>query len=147
MEKDGKALKYALNILNRKDYTEFEMFSKLKMKGFDDNEINETIKYLKSNNFLNDKRYVENFVYFRLKNGYGKKRIEYDLKKKGIGEELINKYVNSADEMQSAKSILKAKAEHLKEDKNRRVKLFAFLARRGFNYEIINRLLNEEGEA
>jgi len=139
-------LKYALNILNKKDYTLKEMVNKLHLKNFDEQSINETIQYLLGNNLLNDKRFVENFVYFRLKNGYGKKRIEYELKKKGIKEELIDKYVKAADETEAAKLAFKAKAEHMKNDKNKRAKLFAFLARRGFDYEIINTLLNKEVE-
>ncbi len=146
MNKENRALKYALNILNKKDYTHKEMIDKLRLKDFDEQSIKETMRYLLDNNFLNDDRFVENFVYFRLKNGYGKKRIEYELKKKGINEELIDKYVKTADETEAAKSAFKAKAEHIKNDKNRRSKLFAFLARRGFDYETINRLLNKEVE-
>ena len=146
MKKENRALKYALNILNKKDYTIKEMTDKLRLKEFDEKSINETMQYLKDNNFLNDERFVENFVYFRLKNGYGKKRIEYELKKKGINEGLIDKYVKTADETEAAKFAFEAKAGHIKNDKNRKSKLFAFLARRGFDYEIINILLNKEVE-
>ncbi len=146
MKKENRALKYALNILNKKDYTIKEMTDKLRLKEFDEKSINETMQYLKDNNFLNDERFVENFVYFRLKNGYGKKRIEYELKKKGINEGLIDKYVKTADETEAAKFAFEAKAGHIKNDKNRKSKLFTFLARRGFDYEIINILLNKEVE-
>ncbi len=145
-EENKKALKYALNILNRKDYTVFEMVNKLTAKGFNKDIIDNAIAYLKSNNFLNDERYAENFIYFKLKNGYGRKRIEYDLSKKGIEKNIIEQYTNNIDETHYARLIFETKIKQLKKDKNVKAKMYNFLARRGFDYDIINRIINEEGQ-
>ncbi len=146
MENDEKALKYALNILNKKDYTEFEMARKLKLKKFNDDIIEKVLQYLRENSLINDDRFTESFVYFKLQNGYGKKRIRYDLHKKGINDECIDKYLKDVDEMQFAGAVFEAKSDYLKDNKNGRAKMFALLLRRGFDYETINALFNKNKE-
>lgn len=141
MEMFNKALKYALNVLNRRDYTEFEMVTKLKRRNIHEDVVLNVVQYLKDRTFLNDERFVENFIYFKLNNGYGKKKIEYDLKGKGIDERLIYKGLENVDELQSAKGIFEKKLQLLKNRENKREKLYSFLLRRGYSYETIKKLL------
>ncbi len=146
MDSFDRALRYALNILNRRDYTEFEMLSKLNNRGFEKDVIDNTIKYLKEKKLIDDERYADNFIYFKLKNGYGKKRIEYELKKKGIDGNIINKYLQEVDEGSFIKEVFEKKLTTLKNSRNKKSKLYSFLVRRGYGYDLINEILNNSKE-
>ncbi len=146
MDEFNRSLKYALNILNRKDYTEFEMTAKLRKRNINEDVIRNVIQYLKDKTLLSDERFVENFIYFKLNSGYGKKKIGYDLKNKGIKENLIYGKLEDADEFQSAKRIFEKRLQLLKNRENKREKLYSFLTRRGYCYETINKLLNNNKE-
>ncbi len=147
MSKDehDKSLKYAFNLLNRKDYTEFELVEKLSNKGFSEATIVDVVEYLKKKRFIDDERYVENYIYFRLKSGYGKFKIVHDLKKKGVDESLIYYKLKDINELESARDVFERKMEILKNKDNATSKIFQFLQRRGYSYDTINELLNRRG--
>ena len=134
-------LNYALRLLNRKDYTEKEIRDKLLKKSQNGEEINEVIEYLKEKRFIDDIRYAQNYLYFRLKRGYGKRRVVHELLNKGIGEDLIESVITSEDE--SAEEVFLKKLTLLKGKKNKRKKLFDFMYRRGFDSDKIVELLNK----
>jgi regulatory protein len=144
MDEYDKALKYALSVLNRKDYTIFEMNAKLESKGYNEDVNNRVISYLIDKNFLNDERYVENYLYFRLKSGYGINRIRYELSKRGIDQALLDAYLNEIDELEAAASLFDNKIEVFRTKENGRQKMYSFFERRGFSYDTINRLLNNK---
>ncbi len=146
MEEYEKTLKYVLNILNRKDYTEFELRNKLETKNFDAEVVSNVISHLRNKNFINDERYVENYIYFRLNAGYGKFKIRYELKSRGIDEELIDKHLNTACEKESAERLFESRYNSFRNKKNGKIKMFSFFERRGYSYETINELLeNKKG--
>jgi len=134
-------LNYALRLLNRKDYTEKEIRDKLLKKSQNGEEINEVIEYLKEKRFIDDIRYAQNYLYFRLKRGYGKRRVVHELLNKGIGEDLIESVMTSEDE--SAEEVFLKKLTLLKGKKNKRKRLFDFMYRRGFDSDKIVELLNK----
>jgi len=136
-------LNYAFRLLNRKDYTQKELKNKLcgKFNCSSESEIDEILGYLEGHNFLNDSRYAENYVYFRLKKGYGKKRIRHELTEKGINNELIEKALNNQDE--TVENVFLKKLKQLEGKKRKRSKLFDFMLRRGFEGEKIIELLNK----
>jgi len=144
-DEHDKSLKYAFNLLNRKDYTEFELVEKLSNKGFSEATIVDVVEYLKEKRFIDDERYVENYIYFRLKSGYGKFKIVHDLKKKGVDESLIYDKLKDINELESARDVFERKMEILKNKDNATSKIFQFLQRRGYSYDTINELLNRRG--
>ncbi len=134
-------LSYALRLLNRKDYTEREIREKLLRKSQSDEEIDEVVEYLKEKHFVDDLRYAQNYLYFRLKRGYGKRRIVHELLNKGIAEELIDSVLTTENE--NAEEVFLKKLKLLEGKKNKRKKLFDFMYRRGFDSEKIIELLNK----
>ncbi|WP_022670897.1 regulatory protein RecX [Hippea alviniae] len=138
---DNEALKYALRLLNRRDYTELQLREKLNGKGFDKKDIEDTILYLKEKNFLNDERFAENYIFFRLKNGYGKRRIRFELKEKGIKEEIVDRLLEDKEEM--IEEYFLKKLKQVENKKNPSKKLFDALYRRGFDKEKIFELINK----
>ena len=143
-----KPLDYAFFLLGIRDQSTGELNDKMQRKGYEKVEIDETIKVLKEKKFLDDKRFVENLIRQKLEIGnFGRQRIWQDLKKKFIANELIEESLSNIekdDEEESAKEAMKAfirKRGEPKEYKEKQ-KLIAYLGRRGFSWEIIEKILN-----
>ena len=67
------ALSYVVNLLARREYSEFELRNKMQEKAFTEDEIDETIAYCQKKNWQNDKRFAENYLHARSQRGYGAK--------------------------------------------------------------------------
>ncbi len=134
-------LNYALRLLNRKDYTEREIREKLLKKSQSEDELIKVIEYLKDKHFIDDLRYAKNYLYFRLKRGYGKRRVAYELINKGVDKGLVESVLTSEDE--NAEEVFLKKLKLLEGKRNKRKKLFDFMYRRGFDSEKIVELLNK----
>ena len=138
-----------------REYTIQDINSKLRAKGCSDQEISEIVGKLIEDNYINEERYAVAFV--RDKStlaGWGRKKIEYALKNKGIGQTVIK---NALDSISSESNIalleklllkkmkeLKPKLES-KEDGTKRLreKLLRFAISRGFSYEDILKVINK----
>lgn len=95
---DKKAIRQvALAYLARRDFTQQELVCKLKQKKFRAAEIEEMIAELKSADYLNDMRFIENYIAMRRRKGYGPIRIKMELEQKGIASELIADQLDSND--------------------------------------------------
>ncbi|HKI90327.1 MAG TPA: regulatory protein RecX [Draconibacterium sp.] len=122
---------------------------KILAAGHSEEEADEIIEMLKKENFLNDERYVKAYVAdkFRM-NKWGKVKIRYYLKGKGLPDEIIQTGLEEIDDekyKQALLKILKDKAKSVKK-KNKYEKMgqvIRFAQSRGFEPEIIHRYLNE----
>lgn len=82
------ALDAALSYLSRRLLTRFEMIQRLRLKGYSPDEVEKALERLTEWGYLNDREYA--LAYIRSKQAsYSKKRIEVELSRKGIEEELI----------------------------------------------------------
>lgn len=90
--------------LGRKDLTTKEAKTLLEKKYPEySNEITTIInKYIK-NGFLNDDKYIKDYIDLGLRKYHGLNRIRYELKMKGFHESRINEYIN--DESKEIESI------------------------------------------
>ena len=111
--------------------------------------VDEIIIKLKEEKFLDDERYVKAYVSdkFRL-NKWGRIKMRYYLKAKGLNDELIEIGLNEIKEEQYKKvliSILKEKAKKIKSDNKfeKMGQIIRFAQSRGFEPEVIHRYLNE----
>jgi len=87
------ALSYVVNLLARREYSEFELRNKMQEKAFTEDEIDETIAY-----WQNDKRFAENYLHSRSQRGYGANRIKQELRQlKGVSSEVINKVLTESE--------------------------------------------------
>ena len=64
------ALSYVVNLLARREYSEFELRNKMQEKAFTEDEIDETIAHCQKKNWQNDKRFTENYLHARSQRGY-----------------------------------------------------------------------------
>jgi regulatory protein len=147
-EEQAKANDQALRFLTYRQRSKKEIIDKLKKNGFSENIIENTLLYLKEYNLINDLEFAESFAKDKINlNGFGPKRIKYDLYKKGISNDIIQKVLeeDKDDEYSRALELGKKKLTSYKnDDKNAKYrKLGGFLQRKGYSYECVSKVLRE----
>lgn len=143
----------AMNLLTKKDYTEAGIRKKLSEGYYSQEQIDETVQYLKQYGYIDDKRYVRNYfsvhIQERTKNKIVQKLIE-----KGISFELIESLVDEIyeeertltylpDEMEMGRKLLAKKKYDIENSVNDRQKAFGYLVRHGISNENAIKLLKE----
>jgi len=146
MENDFQFLfNKALFFLKFRPRTEKEVFDyllkKIKKTHYSTDDIKKVIEKLKEMDLLNDKKFIEDYVSFYLKNNpKSQKVLILELRKKGVDENLISEYFfqNQVDEEELAFLLLKKRWPRWAgiDKKKRLKKAFDFLARRGFSFDI-----------
>jgi regulatory protein len=111
--------------------------------------IEEIIEKLKFEKFLDDDRYIQAYISdkFRL-NKWGRIKMRYYLKAKGLPDAVIEKGLREIDAEQYKKVLvatMKEKAKKIKEDDKYKKtgQIIRFAQSRGFEPEIIHRYLGE----
>ena len=105
------------------------------------------INRLIDEDFINEKRYCAYFVKDKFRfNKWGKVKISYALKQKGLSDELINAALQTIDEGEYDEmlaALLKTKLTGLKYEfeYEKQGKLFRFAQSRGFENNVIERVL------
>lgn len=139
----SKAYNYSLYILGLKQYTTKEMINKLKKKGFSEQIIDTVVEKLKNYCLLDDEKYATKFIKDCLNKKMGTRNIKYKLISKGINIDLSVECINEETIYNNAKSIALKKLKSLKADKNIKGKLYQFLIYKGYENEIIFKVLRE----
>ncbi|OGJ42750.1 hypothetical protein A3I58_00980 [Candidatus Peregrinibacteria bacterium RIFCSPLOWO2_02_FULL_39_10] len=147
-----KLMTYALRILSKKRYTHAEMLNKLrafsKKRGMADAEIGHAIQRLFELNYLDDKKYAEDFILSKLRiKPAGKFFLKGKLRLKGIPKEIIDSALDNAglDESNLAIEALGARKRiwekyPLQKQKER---AFRFLISRGFASDAIYKAIEK----
>jgi len=147
----GTALDYGVKLLAVRGYTERRLSEKLTARAFASEEIADAIKRLKEKKFLDDRRFAEEFIRARLANrprtgmALVRELIQRGLSRK-FAEEAVKQNVPASSEEDLARELLRRKQtlyDHL-DAITRKRRLMALLARRGFSYEIISKVLKSD---
>ena len=115
-----------------------EIENKLISWGMSESDAEKALDYLRKNDFINDERYARFYVRDKLKfNKWGRFRISYSLKKKGVGSEIVEAAmteIKSEDYDAVLDQILLTKARSLGNIRSyeNKAKLLRFAAQRGF---------------
>lgn len=139
----------SLRYLGRRDHTSFEIKQKLKKKGYEDNVIDQALEELTDRGFLNDKNFTIKFITEKSElNRWGRKKIEFNLYKKGVHPKIIQEALNSYFDNLSQDQIcldlvIKRKRHFLREDDpyKRLMKIYSYLAGRGFTSSDIKKAM------
>lgn len=143
----------AMNLLIKKDYTEFGMRRKLADGYYSESQIDETIQYLKQYGYIDDKRYVRNYFAIHIQTK-PKNKIIQKLMEKGIARDIIDELVESIyeeecmlthlpDEMEMGKKLLAKKKYNINDSASDKQKAFGYLIRHGISNENAINLLKE----
>lgn len=136
----------ALSLLEYRDRTEQELRQKLLEREYSEDEINETVCFLKEYRYLDDEAYAVRFI----RSQSGKKsarQIRAVLERKGVDRDIIASCLEEepVDEESQVRAFLEKKGYRagakLEADVYR--KLTASLARRGFSWDVIRRTMDE----
>jgi len=139
----------AMNLLQKRDYTEKQLRDKLSEGMYPDDCIDDAIDYLKSYRYLDDERYACDYITYHM-SLRSKNRIMTDLMNKGISKDIIygkiEEIYSEADEeveiSQIKKLLIKKNYDAETCDLKERQKLISFLMRRGYDISIIKKAMN-----
>lgn len=135
----GKNYIRAIDLISRRLRSEKEIRDYAKRKNWTPDNTNRVIERLKEKGYLNDIVFAESFVRARQNAGkYSRRRIEQDLHKKGIANNIIQLVLHDEVSDHTALQKLVAKRYNRYDDIN---KLKAYLMRAGFNYDDINKAI------
>lgn len=116
---------------------------KLKSLGVPSAKMNEILEKLEDDRFIDDRRFVRSYVTGKFRqNKWGRVKIIYGLKNKGIPEGLIREGIEELDEGEyrnTLVSLLSAKLKTIKKEKNLNVrqKIVNFALAKGFEMPLI----------
>ena len=139
---------YALYLIEFKDRTEKELRDKFKEKGYNENDIEDEIEFLKNYGYMNDKRYAEHFTHDAINiKKWGKMRIRTELLRKGVDREIIDNTIEDAffeveDDLvftQMQRRFKNSDFSNIKE----RTRIFNFFMRRGYSSDEIKGAMNK----
>lgn len=123
-----------------------EIQKKLEDWGLSFDDSAEILRSLQENRFFDDVRFCESFVSGKVRiKRWGRIKIRYELKLKGIKEELIRKALSEIDPLvyeENLKELTQRKWAETKGDEwTRKAKLHRFLASKGYENDLINEAL------
>ena len=134
----------ALGYLARREHSTYELINKLKTKTDQTEFIPEVIAELTQRNYLNDMRFAESYSRMRSNRGYGKLRIQAELKERGI---VVDPRLRGDDGGGDIKKIREKKfGEILPSDIKEKSRQARFLQYRGFSFDEIKRVLNNDDD-
>jgi regulatory protein len=83
----------ALDALARRDHSSEDLRRKLLEKGYDTTVVSPLLDALLTENLLDDRRYMENFVAYHATRGQGPMRVRMDLRRHGLQGALVEEYL------------------------------------------------------
>lgn len=138
----------SMNLLKSRAYTEKQLRDKLVQGEYGENIIEEAIAYVRYYGYIDDRKYAEDFISCHMADR-SRKKIEMDLYRRGIDRKIIEEIMEQMeeegegpDEFSAAQKLLKKKNFDSNTAGNKeKQKMSAFLYRKGFNMDIIRRVL------
>jgi regulatory protein len=146
------AYNYALNLLSARPYATRALHRKLIQKQYSAADADDAIRRLVDNGLLDDAKYAEQYARSKMTTtGASKRRLQQDLYRKGItGDLATNAIANvlESEEIDPAVVIERVARKKLAqlgdlEPLVLRRRLFAFLARRGYDVDEIKRVVSQ----
>ncbi len=136
--------KRLLHILVVRDISEADLRNKL-TNDYPGELIDEAVFWAKKNHYIDDGEYARNYIEAR-KDKYSKKKLKYKLMEKGIRKEIIDRVLEYTDiderkliiEELDKKTILYRELNYDKQQK-----IIASLLRKGYEYKLIQEVLEE----
>ncbi|MFW5780792.1 MAG: regulatory protein RecX, partial [Bacillota bacterium] len=137
------AQNYLFRLLSTRLKSQKEAEQKLRDKGFFSKAVKYAIKKANEYKLLDDDNYAKCYVNTYIKNK-GSNMIRYELMRKGIEENIIEKHLEGTSDMQKQSAIEHAKKYlKIKGDKATKEKLYKKLYSKGYKSQMIVEVLSE----
>lgn len=140
-----KARERAFHLLSYRDHSKKELYDKL-LKNTTDEIATQTVIKMEELGYVNDENYAEKMAEFYLNyKNFSYRRSLFELKKKGINEELARMCLDSCevDAIDQIRKIIEQKYYRYLGDFKGNQKVINALARLGFSYSDIKEVINE----
>lgn len=147
-----KCLQYALRLLSISPRTQSKLEERLKEKGYGVTIVREVMNYLSDRKLVSDAAYAKAYVEeMTERKPCGRHRLKYELKRRGVKEALTEEALSSRDrqsEYELALGLAKERAEKLTnvEAMKRKKRIYDFLIRRGFDFEVARKVIGDIDE-
>lgn len=137
----------ALRYLAQREHSRLELQRKLAPHAEESDDIQGLLDELEKRGWLSEKRLVEQTIHTR-RGRYGVVRIVRELRGKGVSEEAISatKPQIMESELEAARAVWRKKFGRLPKNASERGKQIRFMQGRGFDLDVILRLLRGAGE-
>lgn len=138
-----------MHLLEKRDYTEKELRQKLEngKTEYTEEQIDGAIAYVKSFHYVDDGRYACKYIE-AMQSRKSRRQIEQELYQKGVDRELIQEAFEETGEVSEEEQIarwMEKRNFHPEEaDLKEKQRMYAFLARKGFRAENIQRVMKSE---
>lgn len=132
----------ALEYLSKREYSASELGQKLKTYADETDDIPSLLADFKARGWLSDARFTKQLVRLRQVK-FGSAKVAYELKEKGVAEDLIAEAVLDIkeNELENATEVWRKKFKHPATNRNEWAKQARFLQSRGFDFDIIKKVL------
>ncbi len=143
-----RAYNYCVSLLSRRDHSVKELKTKLLQKGYGDESFC-AIQKLCEQGYVSDERFARTYANELVKlKGYGKRRIEQELMRKGIDREIIRMTIEETEfENSRIIEVINRKYKRCFDDEKKRQRAVNGLLRLGYSYSEIKDALNEIRES
>jgi len=137
----------ALRCLARREHSRLELQRKLVPHAEEPDDIRSLLDDFEKRGWLSEKRLVEQTVHTR-RGRYGVVRILRDLRGKGVSEEAISQTLPQImeSELEAARAVWRKKFGTLPHNASERGKQIRFMQGRGFDLDVILKILRGTGE-
>ncbi|MBS9777936.1 MAG: regulatory protein RecX [Gammaproteobacteria bacterium] len=140
-----QAKNICIQLLSRREYSQKELQQKLSSQEFPQDVITNCLDSLRENNYQSDDRYAEMFIRTRFNQRYGPKKINFELKQKGIDETVIKRYLSEYHDewLDNVILLIERKAPRgdiglIFSDRKVKDKITRFLIGKGYDYATIS---------
>ena len=133
----------AMDLLSRREHSVYELTRKLKQREFEIDEIDAAIATLQQDNLQSDSRFIESIVNSKINAGFGLIKIKYELRQKGISDDLVDDYFSGLEvdwNLRMAEQRIKKFGEAIPVEYKEKMKQARFLQNRGFSPGSVMRL-------
>ena len=145
-----RAKRRAMRLLEQMDRTEQNLRQKLSQGGYPPDVVDEAIGYVKSYGYVDDQRYARNYLAYRLQTK-SRQKLFQELYQRGISaqiareawEEVVS-YEEPDERALIRRQVRKKYSPESKLDVGQMRRLYGQLARKGFRYEDIRSVLEED---
>jgi regulatory protein len=143
------ARNYAFLLLKFRPRSVRELRARMKKKKFNEATIKSTIAFLKEKRFLDDRDFSSAWIAYRLRKPLGFRRIELELRQKGIDKEIIREQIQATKKGYSEEDVVlrlaRERLEKLRglEPQKARERIYAYLLRRGFSHQTVTETVRQ----
>jgi regulatory protein len=140
---------YSMKIASGFVRSEKQIYDKLRQKGYERDEVDEAIYWLKEMRLIDDAKFCENYVRYSVSKSWGRNKTFAELRKRKVDIEIASNIldevygVTDQDHLAMETAKKKLKLIQRKSMDKQKDAMFRHLIAKGFEYDIIKRIINE----